>query len=108
MNAEILQRMHLEWQRAGEVLFAGPQLPARKELVDAALRIVLVGLREGGGLTLTRMAADLRTSRRALRDTLRRLGLMPPRPPRARPKRAPKLSAAEAAAALGLGQEVPG
>ena len=87
-----LAAMRAAWTRRGEELFGGDAIPSRRAVYDAAVSVVLEGLVVAGA-SITEISEICSTSRRAVRDTLRRLGLYRGRP---------TLSATQAAAVLGL------
>lgn len=66
------------WAKAGESLFLGGDLPSRQAVMDRASQIMFfAGFHEGGG-TISGVAATLGTSRRALRNMMKRTKLYEP------------------------------
>lgn len=80
-----LQALRDEWRREGETLFAGPTAPSRARLIDGALSAAIRAMLLCG-FSITEVARRCDTSRRAVRDTMKRLKLYKPRKP---PKRKP-------------------
>lgn len=76
-NAETWDELEIlaaEWARAGAALFRGPTVPSRAEVIFAAKRVVLLALVRKG-VSITAAAARCKTSRRALRDSMRLVGV---------------------------------
>lgn len=74
VRAEVDLEALTEWLLAGLTLFVREGLPSRQAVDDAALRVVLAAaLRRTG--SISGAAAALGTSRRSLRDAMKRLGI---------------------------------
>jgi hypothetical protein len=72
-HAQAIASMREAWTKEGERLLAGPEVPSRRDVIDAAVRVLLAGLR--GHASITAGARLLGTSRRALRDSMKRHGV---------------------------------
>lgn len=77
-----LELLAAEWAKAGAALFRGPAVPTRAEVIFAAKRVVLLALVRKG-MTITQAARRCNTSRRAIRDSMKHVGVYqaPPKLP---------------------------
>lgn len=76
-NAETWDELELfaaEWAKAGAALFRGPAIPSRAEVIFAAKRVVLAALVRKG-VSITEVAKRCQTSRRAIRQSMKYVGV---------------------------------
>jgi len=83
MSADLKTLIGEEWAAEGRALF-GPKAPtpSREAIVSAAKRAWLTAARRAG-LSITAIAAECSTSRRAVRDTMKYVGCYTEPAPRA-------------------------
>lgn len=82
MSADLKTLIGEEWAAEGRALFGpGAPTPSREAIVSAAKRAWLTAARRAG-LSITAIASECSTSRRAVRDTMKYVGCYQPPPPR--------------------------
>jgi hypothetical protein len=75
----VLDRLREAWKSVGAELLAGPAVPGRREVLDAAHKVTLLA---HPNETIADIARAFGASRRSVRDTMKRVGVYqaPPRP----------------------------